>query len=397
MRDRASPTRDCRSWDVPNLWICDGSPEQGPRHARLIANKQLKGGDPMDAPRTVVIAGASAGVGRATAAAFARRGARVGLIARHPEALLETAAEVRQLGGTGLALPVDIADAGAVDAAAERVERELGPIDLWVNAAMLTVFSPISRLGADEIRRVTEVTYLGSVHGVLAALKYMRRRNRGMILQVGSALAYRGIPLQAAYCGAKYAIRGFLASLRSELIHERSDIKVCMVELPAVNTPQFNWARVHIEREPRPVAPVFQPEDVADALVAAVASPRREYWLGLPTVKTILGAQLAPAYLDRYLAEHVVSGQKSDEPVTPGRIDNLQRPAPLQMHRTRGRFNSEARTAPTLYDPTRVRQVVIGAGLAIAAAVGAGIALAARPRRVVKVADRPARPALISG
>ena len=242
--------------------------------------------------------------------------------------------------------------------AADKVERDLGPIDLWINAAMVTVFSPIHKLSAEEIRRVTEVTYLGSVHGILAALAHMRLRNRGTILQVGSALAYRGIPLQAAYCGAKFAIRGFLASLRSELIYDGSGIRVCMVELPAVNTPQFNWARAHVRGQPRPVAPVFQPEAIAEALVAAADDPRREYWLGWPTVKTVLGGQLMPDYLDHYLAEHVVTGQQSDEPVAPDRIDNLAfSRAPADMHAAHGRFDDEAQSGVTLFDPANVRRV----------------------------------------
>jgi short-subunit dehydrogenase len=288
-----------------------------------------------------------------------------------------------------LALPLDVADANAVGAAADRVERELGPIDVWINAAMATVFSPIKKLSAQEIRRVTEVTYLGSVHGVLAALKNMRPRNRGTILQVGSALAYRGIPLQAGYCGAKFAIRGFLGSLRSELIYERSRIRVCMVELPAVNTPQFNWARAHVPGQPRPVAPVFQPETIAEALMAAIDDPRREYWLGSSSVRAILGAQLMPEFLDRYLAENVVSGQQTDEPVSPGRIDNLEAPAPAEMHSTHGRFDDEARPHAPMFDPTNVRRVVIGAGLAVAAAAGAGVAMAVRRR--TEVGGRPVR------
>lgn len=335
----------------------------------------------MDRPLTAVITGASAGVGRATAAAFARRGARIGLIARQWRALKETAAEVDRLGGSGLALPLDLADAEAVRAAADRVETELGPIGLWINAAMATVFSPIHKLSAQEIRRVTDVTYLGSVHGILAALAYMRPRNRGTILQVGSALAYRGIPLQAGYCAAKFAIRGFLGSLRSELIYEGSRIRVCMVELPAVNTPQFNWARAHVPGEPRPVAPVFQPETIAEALVAAADDPRREYWLGYSSVRAIVGAQLMPEYLDRYLAEHVVSGQQTAGSVFPDRIDNLEAPAPAEMHSTHGRFDDEARPHVRMFDPTDVRRVVIGAGLAFAAIAGAGLALAVRGRR----------------
>jgi short-subunit dehydrogenase len=228
----------------------------------------------------------------------------------------------------------------AVSAAADRVERELGPIDVWINAAMATVFSPIQKLSAQEIRRVTEVAYLGSVHGTLAALNYMRLRNRGTILQVGSALAYRGIPLQAGYCAAKSAIRGFLGSLRSELIYEGSRIRVCMVELPAVNTPQFDWARAYVKGEPRPVAPVFQPETIAEALMAAIDDPHREYWLGYSSVRAILGAQLMPQFLDRYLARHVVSGQQTDEPVPPGRIDNLDASATRRDATAGGRDRS---------------------------------------------------------
>lgn len=344
----------------------------------------------MDTPRTIIITGASAGVGRATAAAFARRGARIGLIARQPEALKATATEVKRLGGSGLELPLDLADAGAVLAAADRVEAELGPIDLWINAAMLTVFSPIGKLSAEEIRRVTEVTYLGSVHGVLAALKHMRPRNRGTILQVGSALAYRGIPLQAAYCGAKFAIRGFLDSLRSELIYEHSRIRVTMVELPAVNTPQFDWARAHVPGEPRPVAPVFQPETVGEALVTAALERRREYWLGWSSVRAILGAQLMPQFLDRYLAHHVVSGQQGPKPVAPDRIDNLFAPAPASMHHTHGRFDNEARPDAGLFDPATVRRVIIGLGLAAAAGIGGILAFAARrpsPQRLPRASE----------
>ena len=218
------------------------------------------------------------------------------------------------------------------------------------------------------------------MHGILAALAYMRPRNRGTILQVGSALAYRGIPLQAGYCAAKFAIRGFLGSLRSELIYEGRRIRVCMVELPAVNTPQFDWARAHVPGQPRPVAPVFQPETIAEALMAAIDDPRREYWLGYSSVRAILGAQLMPEFLDRYLAENVVSGQQTNVPVAPDRIDNLEAPAPAEMHSTHGRFDDEARPHATMFDPTAAR-VIIGAGLALAAAAGAGMALAVRGGR----------------
>ncbi len=335
----------------------------------------------MDEPLTIVITGASAGVGRATAAAFARRGARIGLIARQAEALGETADEVRDRGGEALALPLDLADADAVRAAADRVEREWGPIDVWINAAMLTVFSPIAEMKAQEIRRVTEVTYLGSVHGIQAALAHMRPRNRGTILQVGSALAYRGIPLQAAYCGAKFAIRGFLDSLRSELIAENSGIRVCMVELPAVNTPQFDWARAHIGGTPRPVAPVFQPEAVAQALVKAAFDPRREYWLGWSSIKTILGSLLVPKYVDAYLARNAISGQQTQQPLMPGRVDNLETPAPADMHHAHGRFDDESSADALIVDPSLVRGIAVGATIMLAAAAGAGIAAAARGRR----------------
>jgi short-subunit dehydrogenase len=335
----------------------------------------------MPAPSTIVIAGASAGVGRATAAAFARRGARIGLIAREQEALLDTADEVARLGGSALVLPLDVADARAVRDAADRVERELGPIDVWINAAMATVFSPVRKLSAEEIRRVTEVTYLGSVHGVLAAVAHMRRRNRGTILQVGSALAYRGIPLQAAYCGAKFAIRGFLESLRSELISEGSGVRICIVQLPAVNTPQFDWARTQMPRQPRPVPPVFQPEAVAEALVAAAIEGRREFWLGWSSMKAIIGAQLMPQFLDGYLARHAITGQLDDEPVAPDRIDNLDAAAPVDLHRASGRFRDEARPHAVLLNPTTVRRAIIGAGLATAAAVGAGLVMVAGTAR----------------
>jgi NADP-dependent 3-hydroxy acid dehydrogenase YdfG len=333
------------------------------------------------AAQTVVVTGASAGVGRATAAAFARQGARIGLIAREPQALAETAAEVERLGGKSLALPLDVADGDAMFAAAERVELELGEIDLWINSAMATVFAPAWKLTPQEMRRVTEVTYLGSVHGVLAALRHMRPRNRGIILQVGSALAYRGIPLQAGYCGAKFAVRGFLDSVRCDLQHEGSRMRVCMVELPAVNTPQFDWARARVRGKPRPVAPVFQPEAVADALVAAAVDPRREYWLGWSTLKTVIGAQVMPQFLDVYLARHVVDGQQSEQAVSPDRIDTLDAPAPAGMHRTRGRFGDEAEPRLASFDPTAVRRVAIGAGLVLAAGLGAGVALLFRSGR----------------
>ncbi len=291
--------------------------------------------------RTVVITGASAGVGRAAVHRFAREGAKIGLIARDKEALNEVKDEIERLGGIGLVMPADVADADQVFAAADAIVEQFGPIDVWINDAMVTVFSPVWDLTPAEFRRVTDVTYLGVVHGTMAALRHMRLRNRGAIIQVGSALAFRGIPLQAAYCGAKHAIRGFTNSLRTELIHARSRIKITIVELPAVNTPQFDWARTHRAHQPRPVAPVVQPEVIADTLFRAALQPAREYWIGASTLAVILGNMLAPGLFDHYLARTTVSGQETAAPVAPYRKDNLLEPV-HDLHRTRGSFGSES-------------------------------------------------------
>ena len=293
------------------------------------------------AGKVVVVTGASAGVGRAVAKRFAAGGAAVALIARDADALADTEAEIEAVAGKNLAIPADMADADAVFAAAERIETELGPIELWVNNAMLTVFSPVWEMAPEEFRRVTEATYLGYVHGTMAALRYMRPRNRGTILQVGSALAYRGIPLQAAYCGAKHAIRGFTDSLRTELLHEGSAIRLTTVHLPAVNTPQFDWARTHMEQLPRPVAPVFQPEAIAEQIHRAALRAPREYWLGRTTAQVIIGNMIAPGLLDRYLAMVAHKGQQRPHPVPSSRPDNLERPV-SGLHRTHGSFGHEA-------------------------------------------------------
>src|ERR671937_2631927 len=245
-------------------------------------------------PEVVVITGASAGVGRATAREFARRGARVGLIARGRDGLEGARREVERLGGRALVLPLDVADHEAVERAAEAVETELGPIDVWVNNAMLSVFSPVKEMRPEEYRRVTDVTYLGYVYGTLAALRRMLPRDRGVIIQVGSALAYRGIPLQSAYCGAKHAIQGFMDSLRCELLHDGSNVKITMVQLPALNTPQFAWVKSRLPRRPQPVPPIYQPEVAASAIVRAAEHADREVWVGGSTAVAIAGNRIAP-------------------------------------------------------------------------------------------------------
>lgn len=276
----------------------------------------------------VVITGASAGIGRATARLFGKRRAKIGLIARGLEGLEATKREIEELGGEALVLPLDVADHDAIEAAAARVEETFGPIDLWINNAMLSVFSPIMEMTPDDYRRVTEVTYLGYVWGTLAALRRMKPRDRGTIVQVGSALAYRGIPLQSAYCAAKHAVQGFHDSLLSELIHDGSHVKVVMVQMPAVNTPQFRWVKSRLPRKAQPVPPIFQPEMAADAILWAARSNRREVNVGWPASKAIVGNNFFPGYADRYLAKHGYEAQMVDEPEDPQRPNNLYEPLP---------------------------------------------------------------------
>jgi NAD(P)-dependent dehydrogenase (short-subunit alcohol dehydrogenase family) len=291
-------------------------------------------------PEVVMITGASAGIGRATAQAFAKRGAHIGLLARGRAGLEGAKREVEQLGGRGLVLIVDVADHQAVEAAAEKLESEFGPIDIWVNDAMASVFSPIIEMTPEEYRRVTEVTYLGYVWGTMAALRRMRPRNRGTIIHVGSALAYRGIPLQSAYCAAKHAIQGFTDSLRCELIHDKMDIHVCIVEMPAVNTPQFGWVKNKLPHKAQPVPPIFQPEIAADAIVFAATHKRREIYVGFPTVQAIIGNKIAPGILDHYLASY--KSQQTDEPKDPNQPDNLFTPVEHDFG-SHGTFDSRAR------------------------------------------------------
>jgi len=267
-------------------------------------------------PRTVVVTGASGGVGRAVARRFAASGDRVALLARGDAGLAAAAEDVEKLGGTPFVVEVDVADHEAVDAAADTVEERLGPIDVWINAAFSTIFAPVGDITAEEFRRATEVTYLGVVYGTMAALKRMNVRGRGSIVQVGSALAQRSIPLQSAYCGAKHGVDGFTESLRTELLHDRSAIHVTVVQLPAVNTPQFSWVRSRLARHPRPVAPIYQPEVAARAVHYAADHPaRKQYWLGISTVLTLLGQRTCPAVLDRYLARTGYDSQQTDQHV----------------------------------------------------------------------------------
>lgn len=277
----------------------------------------------MAQPQVVMVTGASAGVGRATAVAFARRGATIGLLARGRAGLDGARHDVEAAAGQAIVCEADVADSDAVDLAADRVEKAAGPIDVWVNNAMVSVFSPVRQMTPDEFKRVTEVTYLGAVHGTLSALRRMQPRNRGVIIQIGSALAYRGIPLQSAYCAAKHAIQGFCESLRAELLHEGS---ATVVHLPALNTPQFDWVKSRLHWRGQPVPPIFQPEIAAEAILWAADHDRRELYVGLPTVGTAVGNAIAPGLGDHLLARIGYTSQQTDEPEDPNRPHNLWAP-----------------------------------------------------------------------
>jgi NAD(P)-dependent dehydrogenase (short-subunit alcohol dehydrogenase family) len=324
----------------------------------------------MEAPRdpqVIVVTGASAGVGRATARAFARPGARLALLARGEEGLTAARDEVEAAGGSAIAVPTDVADYDQVEAAAERTEAELGAIDVWVNSAMATIFAPFVQVTAEEYRRATEVTYLGTVHGTMAALKRMLPRDRGTIVQVGSALAYRAIPLQAAYCGAKHAVKGFTQSLRCELLHDGSGVDLTMVQLPALNTPQFDTARSRMPRRAKPVPPIYQPEVAADAIVWAAQHPRRELHVGGSTVIAVLGERITPAIGDLYLARTGYDAQQTDEPER-DRPDNLFQPVPGD-HGARGRFDGESRERSLQLPATKHRALLVLAGGVLFAAL----------------------------
>ena len=325
--------------------------------------------------KIAVITGASAGVGRAAVRAFAERGYDVALLARGEAGLEAAAKEVEQHGGRSLVVPTDVADAEQVEAAAERVERELGEVDVWVNDAMTSVFAPLREMTAEEFRRVTEVTYLGQVYGTMAALRRMLPRDRGAIVLVGSALAYRGIPLQSAYCGAKHATQGFIDSLRAELLHDKSKVRVTMVQMPALNTPQFDWVKSRLPNRAQPVPPIYQPEVASRAIVWAAEHPkRREYWVGGTTAATIVANSLAPGLLDRYLGRTGFTSQQTDEAEDPGRPFNLWEPGDSQGdHGAHGRFDRQAHGRSAQFFLSSRRRWAV----AIAAAAGAVAALRA--------------------
>lgn len=314
---------------------------------------------------TAVVTGGTAGVGRATAETFARAGYQVAIIARGRRRLDDTCAALAEIGPKTLGIAADVADADAVEQAAERIEAELGPIDVWINCAMVTVFGPISDVTPAEFRRVTEVTYLGFVHGSQSALRRMRPRDRGTIIQVGSALSYRAIPLQSAYCAAKFAIRGFTDALRCELIHDNSAIRVTMVQLPAHNTPQFDWARNKMRKCPQPVPPIHTPEVAARAILRAATDAPRELWLGGPSLQAIIGSLFIPGMLDRMMSRQAWDGQMTERDEAPERQDNLI--DPVEDHDAGGRFGEQARDKAMGLSSETVRQ--LGALAAIAGIV----------------------------
>ena len=318
----------------------------------------------------VVVTGASAGVGRATAVEFGRHGARVALLARGEEGLEGAKREVEAAGGEALVLPTDVADHAQVEAAAEKVERELGPIDVWVNDAIAVVFSPFKDIEPEDFKRSTEVCYLGAVYGTKAALKRMLPRDRGTIVQVGSALSYRAIPLQSAYCGAKHAMRGFTDSVRTELLHDRSSVRITMVQLPAINTPQFNVSKTNLPKHPQPVPPIYQPEVPARAIYWAAHQRRREVWVGISSAVVIAGNKILPGLGDRYLARTGYGSQQTDEPVDRDRPNNLYEPVPGD-HGSHGDFDGQSHEVSPQLWTTRHRGVLLAAGLGLAGAAAA--------------------------
>ena len=325
----------------------------------------------------VVVTGSSAGLGRAIAHGFAKRGASVGLIARNPEALNAAKEECEALGGKALALPTDVSDSPAVEAAASRVEEEFGPIDIWVNDAMVSVFSPVKEMEASDYKRVTDVLYLGFVHGTLAALRRMLPRDRGTIIQIGSALSYRSIPLQSAYCACKHAINGFTDSLRCELHHDNSNVKLTAVQMPAMNTTQFDWVKNRMPNNTQPVPPMFAPELAAEVVIAAglARQPRREYWVGSPTVMAIVVQKFIPGLLDWYLGKTGYKSQQiPNDPKDPNAPDNLYNYVP-GVHSARGKFTDRSSaTSAEIFASLHLGAVALGAAVALTAIGGALIA-----------------------
>ena len=328
----------------------------------------MKNGAKRNKPEVVVVTGASAGVGRATVRAFAKRGAYIGLLARGEEGLEATRAEVERYGGKALVLPTDVSDAEAVAQAAQAVEDAFGPIDIWVNDAFASIFAPLKEIDPKDYQRATEVTYLGSVYGTMAALKHMLPRDRGHIIQVGSALAVRSVPLQSAYCGAKSGIMGYLDSLRSELIHDKSNVKITVVQMPALNTPQFGWVKSKLPHKAQPVPPIYQPEVAAEGIIYAADHPQREVWVGSATYAAIMGQKFIPGLLDYYMGWTGYSSQQTDAPADHDRPNNLYSPV-AGDHGARGAFSSRAHEkSVALWYTTHRPQVLLGLGaLALAA------------------------------
>lgn len=321
-------------------------------------------------PQVVVVTGASAGVGRAVAEAYGKRGAWVALLARGKAGLDGAREAVEAGGGKAMTFQVDVSDAAAVDAAADEIERNFGPIDVWINNAMISIFAPVHEIAPDDFHRVTDVTYHGVVWGTMTALKRMRERDCGNIVQVGSALAYRSIPLQSAYCGAKHAIEGFTESLRTELLHYGSNVKISMVQLPAINTPQFDWVKTTLPNHPQPVPPIFQPELAAEAIMQAADTGVKEIKLGFPTVVAILGEKVAPGLLDRYLARSNFEAQQTDRPVSPDRQSNLYRPVDDDRDfGAHGDFNDQAKRSSPQWWLMSNRRWLLAAASGVAAVV----------------------------
>lgn len=352
-----------------------------------MSNFSSKKGSHCRMSRVIVITGADAGIGRATVREFAADGNRIGLIGRDQDRLEQAAEEVRRLGGEAAVCPADIADPAQVEAAAARAEEALGRFDVWINNAMATIYGPFDEIAAEDYKRATEVTYLGTVYGTMAALRRMKPENKGIIIQVGSALAYRAIPLQSAYCGAKFAIRGFTDALRSELLHDHSKIRITMVHLPAHNTPQFEWGKNLMPMRPRPVPPIFDPKMAAKAIFWASRHSRREVYLGWPTIKAIWANKFIPGLIDRYLARAGYQGQQSDQPSDPAAPDNLWQPVKGDFA-ANGRFGRLAKPG-TLQLWASLYRGPIALGLLAAGLWGYRILRSKREREFVKASAFP--------